>query len=292
MAADRSPTARLRDPRRLAAIALVGVVGGIAAAVLWVHNDRAGADAYAYWQAVHAWLAGRDPYQPSGPWWPYAYPPWLLPAFLPWAVLPWSIAWPLWRATNVVLLALTFRWAYRRRQLATAIAVLLLAIPLGLVIDSGNVTLVCAYALWAAQLSGPRLAGFLWALATAVKWFPAAFWLILPGRARRWGLAFAAVAVLLSVLTWAGTVEQIRVVLAAGVPRATSIMTTRVDHLAILWAAIPWLWRRGLPGGATCGRLPCAPDGRQLGHERRTWTRLVRPRRTRSVPRPCPCGAS
>ena len=53
--------------------------------------------------------------------------------------------------------------------------------------------------LWAAQFTGPRLGGLLWALATWMKWVPVVFWPILPGRAKHWGLFWLAVSVGLSV---------------------------------------------------------------------------------------------
>ena len=47
-----------------------------------------------------------------------------------------------------------------------------------------------------------NLGGGLWALATVLKWFPAPLWLILPPRARLWGLIWMAVAGILALATW------------------------------------------------------------------------------------------
>ena len=87
----------------------------------------------------------------------------------------------------------TIHWAYGRRPLAAALAVLVLAFPVGANLDTGNVTLLLALGLWVAQFCGARLAGLIWAIATWMKWFPAPFWLLLAPRARTWGLIWLAV---------------------------------------------------------------------------------------------------
>jgi hypothetical protein len=245
----------LRDPRRAAAVLVVGIVGGLMVMLLAAHGHAAGADAWAYWQGARTWLAGGDPYVPTGPWLPYVYAIWLLPLFVPWALLPWPLAWVLWRGSMVLLFVATFVWAYRRRPLATALVFLALSIPIGLVLDSANVALFLVFALWAAQFTGPRTSALLWAVATAMKWIPAAFFPILTPTGRRWGLALMAVAVALTLVTWPQTVEQIGAVSISGVPSAESgIRTLRVDHLVFLWALVPWLW------GVRAGRRPAAPN--------------------------------
>ena len=80
-----------------------------------------------------------------------------------------------------------------------AAAVLVLAFPIGANLDTGNVTMLLALGLWAAQFLEARLAGLIWALATWMKWFPAPFWLLLAPRARTWGLLWLALAGVLSV---------------------------------------------------------------------------------------------
>ena len=231
------------DQQRRAAVLLTGIAGGLMVACLVAHESGAGADAFAYWSAVRTWLAGGDPYHPATAIWPYAYPIWMLPIFLPWALLPWPLAWFIWRTTMVVLLCWTFVWAYRRRPLPAAIMLAVLAAPLGVVLDSGNIALFLTFGLWAAQFTGPRTAGLIWALATSMKWIPALFLPILAPAARRWGLALVALGVILSLLTWQWTLGQLEVIGLYGVPKASKgIVSMRVDHLVYVWALIPWIW--------------------------------------------------
>ena len=86
-------------------------------------GEAAGADARAYWAGVRIWLNGGDPYHPTGPFLPYVYAPWMLPLFAPWALLPWDVAWFVWRGGTILLLLWTIHWAYRRRPLTTAVIV-------------------------------------------------------------------------------------------------------------------------------------------------------------------------
>jgi hypothetical protein len=250
----------LRDPRRAGAVVIVGVVGGSMVLLLVVHGYAAGADAWAYWQGARTWLAGGDPYVPTGPWLPYVYAIWLLPLFVPWALLPWPLAWFLWRGGMVLLFAATFVWAYGRRPLATALVFLVLSIPIGLVLDSANVALFLVFALWAAQFTGPRTGAFLWAVPTAMKWIPVVFLPLLTPTGRRWGLALMGIAVVLSLVTWPQTIEQIGAVSISGVPTVESgIRTLRVDHLVFLWALVPWLW--GIRAREGAGHEPRAGEG-------------------------------
>jgi hypothetical protein len=232
---------------RLAAIALIAVVIGVIAAVLWMHRDASGSDAYAYWAGVHVWLAGGDPYQIHAGALPWHYPPWMMPLLLPWALVPWNVAWPVWRILTIVPLLLSLRWAFQRRPMATARAAAVLAVPIGIALDTGNVIVLCALALWVAQFTGPRRAALLWAAVTAIKWFPVVFWLVLSPRAKRSGVVFAAIAVALSLVSWQWTLEEVSSITMTGVPHAQSILALRLDHLVIAWAAIPWLWRQRLP---------------------------------------------
>ena len=81
-------------------------------------GDRAGADAQAYWAAVRIWLEGGNPYHPTGPFLPYVYAPWMLPLFTPWSLLPWEVAWFVYRGATILLLLWSIRWAYSRAPAA------------------------------------------------------------------------------------------------------------------------------------------------------------------------------
>jgi hypothetical protein len=237
----RAEVSRLRDPRRIAAIAIFIVVGGVFSAGLIARGEAAGADAHAYWAAVRIWLNGGDPYHPTGPFLPYVYPPWMLPLFAPWALLPWDVAWFVWRGTMVLLLAWSIHWAYSRRHLETALVFLVLSFPIAANLDTGNITLMLAFMCWAAQFTGPAPAGGLWAVATWMKWVPAPLLLVLAPRGRLWGLVWLALCILLSVLTLPLTLVQFDTLFGFG-PRPL-----RLDYLVLLWAVIPWWWRHPRP---------------------------------------------
>ena len=231
----RREATRLRQPRHLAAVLLLGIAGGLGIAALFARGELAGADARAYWAAVRIWLAGGDPYHPVGPFMPYVYVPWLLPAFVPWALLPWDVAWFAWRAANVVLLLWTIGWAYRIRPLATAVAVLFLGFSFLANLDTGNVNLLLVFMIWAAQFTAPRTAGLLWALATALKWVPIVFLPLLAPKGRAWGVVFLAIGGALSLLTLNATLVQLQVLFAFPRP-------ARIDYLVFLWCLVPRLW--------------------------------------------------
>jgi hypothetical protein len=228
---------RLHDPRRVTAIVILVIVFGVIGAGLLARGEEAGADARAYWGAVRIWLNGGDPYHPSGPFLPYVYAPWMLPLFAPWALLPWDVAWFVWRGGILIAWLASIHWAYERRPLATAVAVLVLSFPIAANLDTGNVTMILALGLWAAQFSGARLAGAIWAIATWMKWVPAPFWLLLAPRARTWGLLWLALAGMLSLLTLPLTIIQLQALFGFG-PRPP-----RLDYLVLLWASVPWLWQ-------------------------------------------------
>lgn len=234
----------LIEPRRLAAIGLLGISLGLMVAVLLVRGSAAGSDALAYWEGVRIWLAGGDPLRPPGLRLPYVYATWLLPIFLPWALLPWQVAWVAWRGAMALAFAGSVVWAYRRRPGWTALLVALLAVPLAVTFDTGNITLFLALGVWAAQFSRPRLGGALWALATATKLIPVVLWPILPPRARLWGLVAFGVVVLLGLATWPQTIAQYEVAAVASPPAFPRPL--RIDHAVLLWAAVPWLWRGDL----------------------------------------------
>ena len=204
-------------------------------------GDTAGADAQAYWAAVRIWLEGGNPYHPTGPFLPYVYAPWMLPLFAPWALLPWEVAWFVWRGGTILLLLWSIRWAYARHALATSILVVLLAFPMAANLDTGNINVLLALMIFGAQFTGPRLGGFLWAIATWMKWVPAPLWLILPPRTRGWGLVFLAISMLLSLAMLPLTIIQLQVLFGFG------DRPFRADYLVFIWSAVPWWWRRRDP---------------------------------------------
>jgi hypothetical protein len=227
---------RIRDPRRLMLMVMLGVVGGLMLAGLLARGEAAGADTRAYWAAGRLWISGGDPYHPLGPFMPYVYSPWMLPLFVPWAVLPWDVAWFVWRGATIIALLWSIHWAYSRRPMTTAILLVALAFPLAANLDTGNINLPLALLLFGAQFSRPALAGLLWMAATTVKWVPAVFWPFISPRGRLWGLAWIVVALILTAVTLPQTLVQLQVLFAFQRP-------LRVDYLVFVWAIVPWAWR-------------------------------------------------
>lgn len=225
----------LRDPKRIAAIVILVVCGASIAVWLLARGDLVGADARAYWGGVRLWLGGGDPLDPPPPYLPYVYWPWSLPLLVPWAALPWDTAWFVYRVFNLLLFGWSAVWAYRQRPLPTALLVLLVTPALASTLDTGNITFLCAMGIWAAHFVGPRLGGFMWALAAALKWFPALLFLILPPRTRLWGIAWAALFGVLTLAVWPASIRQLELVV--NFPRPI-----RIDYVLLLWAAVPWLW--------------------------------------------------
>ncbi|HEX7346073.1 MAG TPA: hypothetical protein VF253_04730, partial [Candidatus Limnocylindrales bacterium] len=105
--------------------------------------------------------------------------------------------------------------------------------------------------LWAAQFTGPRLGGALWALATWMKWIPVVVWPILKSSTRRWGLAWLAVCVALSLILLPLTIVQLQTLFGFGA------RPIRLDYLVYLWAFIPWVYRR-LDARSAAARRPAA----------------------------------
>jgi hypothetical protein len=237
----RRELSRLRDRRRMLAMAILIVTFGFLAAGIVGRGEPAGADARAYWAGVRIWLNGGDPYQPTGPFLPYVYAPWMLPLFAPWALLPWDVAWFVWRGGTILLLLWTIHWAYRQRPLETAIVVALLGFVFGVNLDTGNINLLLTMLLWGAQFTGPVVAGFLWSIATWMKWAPLVLLPILLPRARLWGLVFLVTSALLSLATLPQTIQQLQAVFGFGA------RPMRLDYLVFLWALVPVLWRRPEP---------------------------------------------
>ena len=237
----RREATRIREPHRLAAMLILAVLFAIALAGMAARGDTAGADAQAYWAAVRIWLEGGDPYHPLGPFLPYVYSPWMLPLFVPWALLPWDVAWFAWRGGTILLLLWSIRWAYTRRPLPTAILLALLWFSIGANLDTGNINLLLALALFGAQFTSGRVGGLIWGLATWMKWVPAVLWLVLPPRARGWGLVFLALSMLLSLVMLPLTIIQLQVLFGFG------DRPLRADYLVFIWSAVPWWWRLADP---------------------------------------------
>ena len=231
----RQHFAFLRDPGRVAAIVILVICGAAIASWILARGDLVGADARAYWGGVRLWLGGGDPLDPPPPYMPYVYWSWSLPLFTPWAALPWETAWFVYRIFNIILFMWSVAWAYRQHPLATALLVLLITPALAATLDTGNITFLCAMGIWAAHFVGPRLGGFMWALATALKWFPALLFLILKPRTRLWGIAWAALFAILTLAVWPAVIRQLDLVI--NFPRPL-----RIDYVLLLWAAVPWLW--------------------------------------------------
>jgi hypothetical protein len=230
------------------AVAILAVTGGLVVAFIYARGELAGSDALAYWTAVRRWLAGEDIYQvipglyipPAEGALPYAYAPWSLYLFLPWALLPWDIAWVVWRAANLVLFTASVFWAYDRRPLGTALIVALLGPSIAANLDTGNINVFIALGTWAAFMVGPRLGGTLWALGAALKFLPAVLLLVTPRPAWRYGLLAFALFAVLTLATWPDTLRQLEIVL--NYPRPL-----RIDYMILAWAAVPWLYLRSWP---------------------------------------------
>ena len=265
---------RLHDRRRIVAMTLLILTFGCLAAGIVARGEPAGADARAYWAAVRIWLGGGDPYRPTGPFLPYVYAPWMLPLFAPWALMPWDVAWYVWRGGTILGLLWTIHWAYSRRPLQTAVLVALLGFPFGANLDTGNINLPLTLLLWGAQFSGPRVAGVLWAIASWMKWVPVVFLAVLSPRARLWGLLFLAVSVALSLATLPGTIAQLEALVSFG------RRPIRLDYIVFLWALVPVLWRQPEPFGwlrrAWWGDRYDALRGERRSRKRRarTWLGL------------------
>jgi hypothetical protein len=231
----RQDVAFLRDPKRLLAIVILVACGAAIAVWLLARGDLVGADARAYWGGVRLWLGGGDPLDPPPPYMPYVYWSWSLPLFTPWAALPWETAWFVYRSLNILLFLWSVAWAYKQHPLATALLVLLVTPALAATLDTGNITFLCAMGIWGAHFVGPRLGGFMWALAAALKWFPALLFLILKPRTRLWGIVWAMLFGVLTLAVWPEVIRQLELVI--NFPRPL-----RIDYVLLVWAAVPWLW--------------------------------------------------
>ena len=227
---------RMRDPRRLGLAVILALVAGVMLAGLIARGEAAGADTRAYWAGARLWLNGGDPYHPTGPFMPYVYSPWMLPLFVPWAIMPWDVAWFVWRGGTVIALLWSVHWAYARRPMTTAVLLVLLMFPLAANLDTGNINLPLTLLLFAAQFTRPILSGLFWMTAATIKWVPAVFWLIIRPRARFWGIIWLAVALALTLLTLPATIVQLQVLFAFQRP-------ARVDYFVFIWGLVPWAYR-------------------------------------------------
>ena len=165
----------------------------------------------------------------------------MLPLFVPWALLPWEVAWFVWRGATILLLLWSIHWAYSRRPLPTAILITILAFPMAANLDTGNINLLLALSLFGAQFVGAKAGGLIWGLATWMKWVPAVLWFVLQPRARGWGLVFLAVFALLSLALLPLTIIQLQVLFGFGQ------RPVRADYLVYIWSAVPWWWRHRDP---------------------------------------------
>lgn len=229
----------LRSPgpetvRRASWLLIAGVaIGWIVTMV--IRGPAAGADAEVYWTAARVWLAGGDPYDLPDRVLPYVYAPWGMPLFAPWSLLPWPVAFALWRSVIIVALAWTIWWAARRRPAATAATVVTLSVPIGINLDTGNLTLPLTLVIFGSRFGPSWVAGVTWGAATGLKWATLPLGIILSRSARRWGLATLALAGVLSIATLPMTIDQLRTITSLDRPFP-------FDYLALGWAAVPWLW--------------------------------------------------
>jgi hypothetical protein len=227
---------QLRDPRRIAAVVITSASIALITILLFARGDAGGVDAQTYWAAARIWLAGGNPYDTSGPYLLYVYPSWMLPLFVPLALLPWDVAWFVWRGGTILLLLVSYHWAYRRHPLRSSLVLAALSLPIAVNLDTGNVNLLLILALWVAQFSVPAVAGILWALATWMKWLPVVFFVVLAPRGRLYGLIGLAVSAVLSLVLLPLTIAQLHVLFGVWPAR----QGVRLDYLVFLWAAVPW----------------------------------------------------
>lgn len=214
----------------LIAVAFIGIMASFV-----VRGSAAGADFEVYWTAARTWLAGGDPYDlPEGVL-PWVYAPWGLPLFVPWAPLPWDLAFTLWRVAIIIGLAITVRWAALRRPVSTAVVLTALAIPIGINLDTGNITLPLALLIFGSRFASPGVAGVTWGAATALKWATLPIGLVLGPVARRWGLVAIGLGLIGSIVLWPLTVRQLQTIVGLERPFPW-------DYLVLAWAAVPWLW--------------------------------------------------
>ena len=109
--------------------------------------------------------------------------------------------------------------------------------------------------LWAAQFTGPRLGGLLWALATWMKWIPAVLWLDpraadpAAGASSGWPSRSGSASLTLPL-----TIIQLQALFGFGA------RPVRLDYLVYLWAFVPV----ALPPAGPV-RLPAAGDLAPLG---------------------------
>jgi hypothetical protein len=164
-----------------------------------------------------------------------------------WALLPWDVAWFVWRWGTILVLLWTIHWAYKRRPLTTALIVALLAFPFGANLDTGNINLQLTLMLWVASSPAPPRRTAVGA-GDVDEVVPAVFWFILAPRTRLWGLAWLAVSVISAwsrcprPSTSSGVVRVRGAAGAAGFPR-------------VRLGGRPWLYRRRTRSAGCARRL-------------------------------------
>ena len=160
----------------------------------------------------------------------------MLPLFTPWSLLPWDVAWFVYRGATILLLLWSIRWAYSLRPLPTAILVVILAFPMAANLDTGNINLLLALMVFAAHFTGGRLGGFLWGIATWMKWSRRRCGSSCR-RAPAAGASCSCSSAPLSLALLPLTILQLRALFGFGE------RPFRADYLVFIWAAVPWWWQ-------------------------------------------------
>ena len=177
------------------ALAVVGVLGLVAIAILGASSAGRGYDFQAYWDAGERLLGGGSAYDPStlaGPYSPgphglYLYPPPLAVLLLPLHVLGYPAAETLWVAVRIVALAAACWLLPVSRPIRLAVlGTTALSDPALLDVNLGNVSIVVLLLAAGGWRYLERPAGsFMVALAIALR-APMAALLVWPTLRRRW----------------------------------------------------------------------------------------------------------
>ena len=91
-----------------------------------------------------------------------------------------------------------------------------------------------------------------------MKWIPVVVWPILSVGAKRWGMLWLGLSIVLSLALLPMTIRQFQALFGFGT------RPMRLDYLVFLWAFVPWWYRRDGPMGRVptrhLGRLDRAPS--------------------------------